>query len=205
MLYWGMSNGDAGVPLETEEAPVGKDLGKEFDNASGIGRLVVSVVKERTENPKFSVRRYSFPMLDSGKFPQDAISAIAQKSDPSEVDVKAAMEGSLRLAIESAAQIVYARPVGSKVAEDPESLENMGRVIRRSAGFLIQTEAADSQLVIRAGREVLTRREGARGLEDMKGWDDSKVLDWSKGVFRAAGTRLQRSIAATESYNNTRI
>lgn len=197
-----MSNGDAGVPTEVGQISVERDLGKELVQASEVGRIVLGVTRERTENPQFRVRKYTMPMLDPRGFPQEAVRTIVTKGDQvTEGDVKATLEASVALAVESAVQIAGARPTSSQVIEDSDSLKQMTRMVNRGAGLVIQQEATDLQVVVKAGRAALERRKGTKGLEEVDKWDDQKVLAWTKDMFKRAGSRLKNSIDAIDAYH----
>lgn len=197
-----MSNGDAGVPSEVGQTTVERDLGKELAKAAEVGRIVLGVTKERTENPQFRVRKYTFPMLDQRSFSPETVGAIVTKKETVTDDgIKAAKEASVTLAVESAVQIVRAKPTTNQVVEDSDSLEQMARMLNRGAGLVIQMETEDPQAVVKAGRAALESRKRENGLEEADNWDDQKVIAWTKDVFRKAGSRLKNSIEAIEAYH----
>lgn len=139
-----MSNGDAGIMTEGEINSAEKDLGKEFSQAAEIGRFVLKVAEERTKKP-FSrgIKRYSFPMLNPEKFSQEDIAALTPPGEQiNQEAIEAARKASALLAMESAAQIVEAkppRPRGGLTAENSDSLIQMEKMVGRANGFMIQT------------------------------------------------------------------
>ena len=197
-----MSNGDAGIPTEAGQPSTERDLGKELTQASEVGKIVLGVTKERTEKPQYRVRKYTMPMLDPRGFSPEAVSTISSKKESvTEDDIKAAREASVGLAVESAVQIVGARPFTGQIMEDSDSLEQMARMVNRGAGLVIQTEASDPQTAVKAGRAALESRKGAKGLEEADKWDDQKVLTWTKDMLKRAGGRLTNSINAISAYH----
>jgi len=201
-----MSDGDAGIPSETGQTPVERNLSKEFIDASEVGRLVMNVVKERTEVPQFSVRRYTMPLLNQDGYSQETKRTVTTKLEQiTDDDIKAAREASVILSVEFAAQIVGARPISNQVIEDSKSLEQIVKVVNRSAGFIIQAEASDPQIIIKAGRLALERRKGAVGLEEADKWDDQRVLSWTKESSNRARIRLKKILDAVDAYHRQRI
>lgn len=196
-----MTNGDAGTPTEIGQAPAERDLGKELSEASEIGRIVLGVARERTVSPQYQVRKYTMPMLDHARFPNEAVGQVTQaKKEPTEEDIQAAKEASVALTVEAALQILEARPT-KQIIEDANSLEQMGQMVGRGAGLIIQVEATDPEIVVRAGREAIERRKGAKGLEDSESWDDQKVLGWTKSMLNRAGGLLTQKINALRAYH----
>lgn len=190
-----MTNGDTGVSTEVGQVPTERDLGKELATASEVGKIVLAIARERGENPKFSVRRYTMPMLDQGRFPREEVRMVLANRDPvTGDDIKAMREASVVLAVEAAAQIVEAIPPKT-VSEDSASLEQMLRMVRRGSGLAIQTETSDPQMVIKAGKGAMERRKVANGL------NDQDVLAWTKETFTKAQGRLSRMIRAIDAYH----
>jgi hypothetical protein len=196
-----MPNGDGGVPTDLGLGTTERDLGKEFSQASEIGRLVLDVTSERTERPEFEVRRYSMPMLDLLGYPPSAIEAIVSKKEQiTDDDIASARRASVVLAVESAVQIVGAKQTPGQITEEPRSLENVLNMINRGAGLIIQIESSDQPTIVKAGRTALEKRKGVTGLEGADSWDDQRVVSWTKEMFSKAGNRLKRSISLLEDY-----
>lgn len=185
------------VPTEVSQN-VERDLKKELSEAKDPGKLVLRVADERAIRPKFGVRRYSMPMLNSSLFPRDLVKTIvSEKPDLSEDDIKEAREASAALMIEAAVQIIEAKPIGSQVIEDPNSIDQMRKMVNRGGGMMIQLEASEPETVVRIARGALERRNA----QNSKSWDERKVLDWTKGVFTKADNRLGEINNAISRYS----
>lgn len=190
--------------LPTGEVKLGNEqrLGQELRRAAEVGRLVVSTLQERTRNPKYSVPQYTFPMLNASGFSQESVSKVSAPGDNiSEETVRQARGASIALAVEAASQIVEARPTSSRIAEDIESLQDMSRMVSRSAGLGVQLADREPRLVVEAGRGALEKRKDAVGLEDAATWDDKRVIEWTVEMFGKANSRLAKKIDAIEAYN----
>jgi hypothetical protein len=194
-----MSHQDIG-PLETVGSQPERNLNQELAQASEIGRIVLTVARERTVAPQFRVKRYSMPLLEPEEFPFGAVGVLTEKRDLiTEADVKAAKEASMVLAIEAAAQIIEAKPTSGWVIDDPNSLQQMGRMISRARGLALQLETIEPSAIIKGGKLAIEKRKGVRGLEEAENWNDQQVLAWTKEIFNNASSRLAKKIETVNS------
>ena len=186
---------DTPAPDETRPTESVADRSKEFDTAVQIGRMVLKVARERTDN------RYSMPYLDSQQFPQDAINAINTKPDGTvtEENVATAKQATVSLAIEAAAQIAEAQaPRGAGVREEISSLEGVLTLVKRGHGLLIQTEAQNPQFVLQGSREAIARRQKVQ--PDQVKLSDDELKKWAEENFQRSGHRLTKSVQAVNDY-----
>jgi hypothetical protein len=200
MLKFYMADNITEIAIENGVTSTEKNLSKEFDAASEIGKLVLRVVDERTVKPEFVARGYSTPMLEPGRFPRDSIRNLNPTGEKiSEEDVKAAREASVALTIEAAAQVVEARPHTNAVSENSESLKQIQRILNRGEGYIIQINRTYPEAAIKGAREALVRRYTDPGLRGSDKWNDSQVISWAQEAFRRANVRLGGSIDAVEA------
>ena len=118
--------------IESGQISAERNLSKEFNQASEIGRSVLNVARERSESPRYQRGRYTFPMLDMRKFPRESVVVVNRHEGPiSEEDLKEARVASAKLVVEAAVQIVGAKPISRQIADNTKSLGEMERVINR--------------------------------------------------------------------------
>lgn len=148
-------------------------------------KMVERITKERNDQSKFEDGGYSTPKLN-----MDKLSAMKtfiktlfdQKNAELESETEKAINIAITLFIDAAIQVAFSRKLGSRVAEDSESLQQVGKML--SAGWeYINKQAKEKLSIVCNVSKEIAKKQGDPALSKLR---DQEIVDSLDNLFKVA-------------------
>lgn len=170
---------------------MGVSLEVRFQEAGKIGRDVLVTARNRSEL-RVNGKTPSILFLEPNRFSEEYKSGLEKSGSVDPTAVRRALKASFGLSLESALQIIAAKPTKNEMVENTDSLEEISRVLNTCGKFISAEGAKNPELLTEVAKEVIKRS----GVEQING----DLIVWSDEIMGKAEKRIVEKIDMLKQY-----